>query len=157
MKKAWLFLARVLCSSFALFAQNVAQNASDFQTELANGQVTITGYTGSATDVRIPDRINGALVISIGESAFWWAALRTVTIPDSVTSIGDWAFASTQLTSVTIPNSVTSIGEGAFDDWVEIIRADSESKKSLPVSPVITVVNNYWISFLLFIYQSFRQ
>ena len=45
MKKTWLFLARVLCSSLALFAQNAAQNASDFQTALANGQVTITGYT----------------------------------------------------------------------------------------------------------------
>jgi hypothetical protein len=54
---------------------------------LRNGQVAIIGYSGSAEDVHIPDRINGRPVISIG----------------------DYAFADTSLTSVTIPNSVTSI------------------------------------------------
>ena len=103
MKKPYLFLA---CVSSSSFAQNVAQNANDFQTELANGQVTITGYSGSATDVRIPDRINGAPVTSIGDFAFYEMRLRSVTIPNSVTSIGDWT----------------------FDDDVEIIRADSRSK-----------------------------
>jgi hypothetical protein len=121
-----------------------AQNASDFQTTVANGQVTITGYTGSVNDVRIPDRINGLPVMAIGEEAFWNTRLTSVIIGDSVmlignaafantrlTSviigdsvmlIGNAAFASTRLTSVTIPNSVTSIGAGAFDAGVEIIR-----------------------------------
>jgi hypothetical protein len=110
MKKTWLFLACVLYSAPALFAQN----AGDFQTELTNGQVAIIGYSGSAEDVRIPDRINGRPVMSIGDEAFAWAPLTSVTIPNSVTSIGDFAFYETPLTSVTIPNSVTSIGDGAF-------------------------------------------
>ncbi|MDR0644382.1 MAG: hypothetical protein LBG05_05630 [Treponema sp.] len=62
MKKTWLFLAYVLCSALTLFAQDAAQNAGDFQ--------TITGYKGSAADVRIPDRIHGAPVTSIGAEAF---------------------------------------------------------------------------------------
>ena len=37
-----------------------------------------------------------------------------MTIPESVTSIGDYAFAFSSLTSVTIPESVTSIGDNAF-------------------------------------------
>jgi hypothetical protein len=94
MKKTWLFLACFVFSGLALFAQNV----SDFQITTANGQVTITGYTGTERNVRIPSQING--------------------LP--VTSIGDSAFAGNILTSVTIPNSVTFIGGRAFDagvDW----------------------------------------
>lgn len=54
---------------------------------LDDGTVTITGYTGSETEIVIPSEIEGK----------------------SVTSIGDWAFYScTGLTSVTISDSVTS-------------------------------------------------
>jgi hypothetical protein len=77
-----------------------AQNAEDFETVPANGQITITSYIGSENDVRIPDRING--------------------LP--VTSIDYEAFADDQLTSVTIPHSITFIEHGAFDEGVRIIR-----------------------------------
>ncbi|MDR2417728.1 MAG: leucine-rich repeat domain-containing protein [Treponema sp.] len=110
MKKSWLLLACILCSTLALFAQNT----SDFKTRIVNGQVTITGYSGSVPDIRIPDRINRMPVTSIGVGAFIGVWLTSVVIPNSVTAIGDYAFAETSLTSVVIPNSVTSIGIGAF-------------------------------------------
>ncbi|MDR1326357.1 MAG: leucine-rich repeat domain-containing protein [Treponema sp.] len=150
MKKPWLFLACVLYAAPALFAQD----AGDFQTELANGQVTIIGYNGSAKALRIPDRINGIPVRSIGEDAFagmpltgvtlpntvtsigarafYRTPLMSVMIPDSVTSIGEDAFARTRLTSVTIPNSVTSIGEGAF--------AETSSLTSVTISNSVTSI-----------------
>jgi hypothetical protein len=54
-------------------------------------------------------------VTSIGNYAFAFDSLRSVTIPNSVTSIGRGAFFScTGLRSVTMPNGVTSIGESAF-------------------------------------------
>ncbi|MBQ4142494.1 MAG: leucine-rich repeat domain-containing protein, partial [Thermoguttaceae bacterium] len=83
-----------------------------FEYELtADGSVTITKYTRSATDVTIPDGVT-----SIGEGAFRDCyRLTSVTIPDSVTSIGNKAFSWCEsLTSVTIPDSVTSIGNEAF-------------------------------------------
>jgi hypothetical protein len=53
-------------------------------------------------------------VTSIGNEAFAYNLLASVTIPNSVTSIGYRAFKNNQLTSVTIPNSVTNIDYGAF-------------------------------------------
>ncbi|OXB07391.1 leucine-rich repeat domain-containing protein, partial [Flavobacterium psychrophilum] len=52
----------------------------------------------------------------IGKDAFFkCTALKTVTIPNSVTSIADRSFIGCSgLTSVTIPNSVTTIGDGSF-------------------------------------------
>jgi hypothetical protein len=120
MKKTWLFLACFVFLGLALFV--FAQNARDFKTTTANGQVTIIGYTGTAKDVSIPSKVNGLSVTAIGVRAFSNNQLTSVTIPNSVTSIGYRAFVGNRLTSVTIPNSVTSIGVAAFDDEVRIIR-----------------------------------
>ena len=96
------------------------------------GTAEITGYSGSATDIAIPNKIvwhhdltgpdlsnhfeYEVEIVGIGESAFRnCTGLTSVTIPDSVMSIANGAFYyCTSLTSVTIPASVTSIEEYAF-------------------------------------------
>ncbi|MDR3171053.1 MAG: leucine-rich repeat domain-containing protein [Treponema sp.] len=101
---------------------NVVQNGrvvygtqEGFSYTLMNGTITIWGYSGTVKDVRIPDKINGLPVTTIGEWAFSGNQLTSVTIPNTVTSIGERAFYGNKLTSVTIPNSVTSIKSGAFE------------------------------------------
>ena len=76
----------------------------------------VTGYTGTATDVKIAPRYNGKPVKVIGDWAFEdCTGLTSVTIPNSVTSIGGYAFSGcTGLASLTIGNGVTSIGNYAF-------------------------------------------
>ena len=81
-----------------------------------DGSITITGYSGTETDIVIPDSINGYRVIAIDDVAFWGNnSLINIIIPDSVTKIGDNAFTECNgLVSIAIPDSVTSIGEAAF-------------------------------------------
>ena len=125
--------------SWCLLALPVSLEAQ-FTYTTNNNQISITKYTGSASELVIPAEVNGKPVTSIGNSAFsfctrltsvtipnsvtsignhafhYCPGLTSVTIPNSVTSIGDWAFyGCTGLTSVTIPNSATSIGDYAFE------------------------------------------
>ncbi|MDR2922188.1 MAG: leucine-rich repeat domain-containing protein [Treponema sp.] len=113
-----LFLNGLLVAAFS-------QTDADFEYSENGGKITITGYRGSVKEVKIPERINGLPVTSIGEKTFSGNQLTSVTIPDSVTSIGERAFAGSfsfstyeitymNLTNVTIGNGVTSIGREAF-------------------------------------------
>lgn len=73
-----------------------------------DGSIITTRKDGTRHLV-IPDSVT-----SIGDRAFVFNEMTSVSIPASVTSIGDGAFAFNELTSVSIPPSVTSIGESAF-------------------------------------------
>ncbi|MDR0524614.1 MAG: tetratricopeptide repeat protein [Spirochaetaceae bacterium] len=96
-----------------VYAQSVP---AGLQWKAENAGVTITKYTGNASVLTIPDKINGLPVLSIGNSAFDGCGnLTSVVLPNSVTAIGDYTFAFCgSLQSVTIPNSVESIGYRAF-------------------------------------------
>ena len=132
-----LFLAIALLATPVL-----ADTFGEWTYSVANGEATITGYSGSGGAVVIPSEVNGIpvrqvgndhppvfgynntnitsitipnSVTSIGDIAFYLCrGLTNVTIPNSVTSIGLYAFSHTSLTNITIPNSVTFIGDFAF-------------------------------------------
>jgi hypothetical protein len=90
--------------------------ALDFTYTNNNGTITITGYTGPAGAVIIPDTINDFYVTSVGDFAFYYnSTVTSVTIGQSVTNIGVAAFfGCTRLTNAIIGNSVTSVGDAAF-------------------------------------------
>ena len=96
-----------------------AEKAGDYQIS-ATGVDTaaITSYSGSATNLTIPSKLNGMKITQIDLNAFGESKkLTKVTIPDTVTTIGDLAFNNcTSLKEVTIPASVTEIGFWAFAD-----------------------------------------
>ncbi|MFR2093361.1 MAG: leucine-rich repeat protein [Oscillospiraceae bacterium] len=68
--------------------------SSQFEYFENNGEITITGYTGSELDVVIPDEIGGYPVTAIAEKAFQLnKTVRSFTIGSKIRSIGSCAFA----------------------------------------------------------------
>ncbi|MBO8426338.1 MAG: leucine-rich repeat domain-containing protein [Firmicutes bacterium] len=87
-----------------------------------NPYITITGYTGSSTNVVIPSSINvdgeDIPIKAIARKVFYYNdTITSITIPDSVTTIGEYAFYScSNLTTVTFGENsqLASIGSYAF-------------------------------------------
>lgn len=95
------------------------RKAGDYQISATGvDTATITSYSGSATNLTIPSKLNGMKITQIDFNAFSGnKKLTKVTIPDTVTTIGNSAFEDcTSLASVNIPSSVTGIGVAAFDN-----------------------------------------
>lgn len=84
--------------------------------KISNDTVTITKCDSNATEVAIPDQIEGYPVTNIGSRAFSHCKkLTNITIPDSVIKIYSYAFQyCTAITNITIPDSVQLIDSYAF-------------------------------------------
>lgn len=111
------------CISPAAFAQNTEESPQSTQVSLLSGENNagftiengvLTAYTGSATNVAIPE---GVTVIGDGSSSVFGSRVESVTIPASVTEIANNAFYTcTGLTSVTFDEGsrLKTIGNDAF-------------------------------------------
>jgi hypothetical protein len=86
---------------------------SDFKFGVQGNAITINGYTGTATDVKIPPTIQGLPVTTIRDAAFVSnTTLRSITIPASVTYIGTQAFNNcNNLITVTFLGTMTSASD----------------------------------------------
>lgn len=88
-----------------------------------DGSITITGYDKSLDlkQLVIPDELGGKPVTVIGNRAFSYTDLVTLTLPDGLIDIGDSAFYKCKsLKEVDIPDSVTRIGKRVFEDCTSL-------------------------------------
>lgn len=77
--------------------------------------LTVTKYTGTATDIIVPAEYDGKPVTAIGDDAFRDAKITSVTIPSSIKSLGSRSFdGCVALASVTLPEGLETIGDHAF-------------------------------------------
>lgn len=96
-----------------------SESGFELKCTIKNSTVTIDEINViQATELKIPDTINGCPVIAIAENAFLYSQMHldSITIPEGVTSIGEKAFVGQHgtITSVILPKSVASIGEYAI-------------------------------------------
>ncbi len=87
---------------------------------VTGSEVTVTGYTGSAAIVRIPESIDGLQVTRIEDFAFYRSRAAAVILPEGLSSIGIYAFWQSALNSVSIPPSVSEIRKSAFAGCMQL-------------------------------------
>ncbi|GAA2970007.1 leucine-rich repeat protein [Finegoldia magna] len=100
-----------------IYASDVPQKQevtaeSDFVFD--ESSATIKKYNGTATDVVIPEKINGKAVTNIGKGAFARKGLTSVVIPEGVETIDQGAFSANSLTTIKLPSTVKQIERLAF-------------------------------------------
>ncbi len=115
-----------------------------------DGKLTITGYTGKSSFVKIPETINGYLVTAIGEYAFAFnEAAAQVLIPDTVTVIESKAFYNCQsLEKIIFGKNVETLGSSAFAGCGSLNRIDltGTEVKEIPDSCFMQAVNLYYVT-----------
>jgi hypothetical protein len=108
--------------------------ARNFLVAVENGGVTITGYTGNSSVVRIPPLFFTSLlpVTKIGRGAFEDSLLTEIVIPDSVTEIEWAAFHNCKtLSRINLPKNLMSLGSTTFggcEKLTQIVLPDSLNK-----------------------------
>ncbi len=118
MKKIFLSILLVGVAWVTAFMTANAETYGDLTYRISNNYVIITDCDASATEVVIPETIEGLPVTNIYIYAFeGCSSLTSITIPETVTRIGPEAFKGcSSLESIVIPSKVTLIDSRAFQD-----------------------------------------
>ena len=120
MKKyiAILLILTILIGSVGTtaFAENgAAVQSGDWRYTVADGEATVTGYSGREKAVSVPDSLDGYPVTVIGRAAFYRASFETVSLPPTVREIGWWAFyGAKSLKTLTLFDGLQRVEFGAF-------------------------------------------
>jgi hypothetical protein len=104
-------VTRYTTGAFAYFTNN-----SVFYTNIGDTSLIVTyNCLGMSKELVVPAFLNGIPVTGIGNNAFSYTSLTSLTLPDSITFIGAAAlYGCGRLTNLCFPNSLTNIGVNAF-------------------------------------------
>jgi hypothetical protein len=141
MKRTFIIVALIVALVAPVWAQNQGETPDGLEWVLTQDKkgVVVFGYTGTATAVNIPARINNLPVVEIEEEAFCPTNCKTritsVVIPNTVTKIGIRGFdEQPNLTSVTFPTSLVEIGDNAFRNCTALTSINLPAVKTIGVT-----------------------
>ena len=122
MKRRWTLVSLVILVAVLLCACGRQESpVEDFEYEMVDGEVIITGYKGTDQKIAVPEKIADRPVTKIGDYAFEGYDMVSIDFPDTLKEIGEGAFYRCKcLALVTIPESVEIIGAGAFNSCKEL-------------------------------------
>ena len=124
------YLAAYAIRVYSEGESSVASNNGFTTITLENGDIYLLSYTGSETNVTIPEGITHIYAGAFGEGvehvtfastvkvvmsqAFYGSTVKTVTLNEGLEVIDEDAFYYSDLESLTLPTTVKKIGESAF-------------------------------------------
>jgi len=146
MKKAFILFLLISSLTVTISSQeNTIPVGLIYETSKYNNNIFITGYTGNAEILVIPEKIQNLPVALIGSKAFYGNnTLKSVILPPSIITIEQSAFENCSiLTNITIPLSVMLIKSYAFHNCNNLIevtvpKSTKLEKDSFPAITKIT-------------------
>lgn len=96
----------------------------EIETKQDKESVQITRFQGLASQVEVPERMEGLPVTSVARKAFLSKKnLRRLWLPDTLEEIGDWAFAyCAHLSEIVLPRRAVRFGKSVFMECKELRR-----------------------------------
>ena len=112
----------------------------EIETKPNKKSVHITRFQGLASQVEVPESIEGLPVTTVDRKAFLSKKnLRRIWLPDTVEEIGDWAFAyCDHLSEITLPRRAVRFGKAVFMECKELRRISARGQlheASVPAFP----------------------
>ena len=97
------------------------QGCAELSGEIDLSNLKVIPGNAFCYDPKITSVITCPMLKSIGDWAFIWAEISTISLPETLNSIGSWTFCGASLSgTVALPDSLTKLGENAFYGCKEI-------------------------------------
>lgn len=114
---------------------------------IENEQIIITRFQGTASEVHLPEQVEGMPVTRIDKKAFLSRKnLRRVSLPDSMEEIGDWAFAYCGgLKEVRLPGREMRFGRAVFKECGSLAKLTGTRAQGELLAAAVTAFDAYYL------------
>ena len=139
-KIASVALAVVMSASVLTLAPITASaetlKSGDYKYDVINdGEARIVGYSGNATNLTIPSKINGLPVTEFAQKAFHGnTTITSITIPKTITAGATYCFANTKIKTAKIENGAKTVPSNLFHGCTTL--------ESVTIPSTVTTIKN---------------
>lgn len=109
--------------------------------------IMVTGYTGTSSELIIPEHIEGLPVTHIAKKAFLSKKyLRTVSLPNSLEEVGGWCFAYCyNLEQIKFPKKCLRLGKSIFLECNKLSKISVEKGTEELLAAAVRDLKSYYL------------